>query len=125
MIPLNKTFLLTVLITASAARLFAQERYRAEWESLKKYECPEWFRDAKFGIFIHWGVYSVPGFGNEWYPRNMYVRGSDEFKHHIAQYGPQNKFGYKDFIPLLDRKSTRLNSSHQIISYAVFCLKKK
>jgi len=74
--------------------------FRPEWESLKKYEAPEWYRDAKFGIFIHWGIYSVPAFGNEWYPRNMYSVGSDEYKHHIATYGPQDKFGYKDFIPM-------------------------
>lgn len=53
----------------------------------------------KFGIFIHWGVYSVPAFGNEWYPRNMYVKGSKENLHHIEKYGTLDKFGYKDFIP--------------------------
>ncbi len=74
--------------------------FRADWESLKNYEVPEWYKDAKFGIFIHWGVYSVPAFGNEWYPRNMYVPGSPEYKHHIATHGPQDKFGYKDFIPM-------------------------
>jgi alpha-L-fucosidase len=74
--------------------------YRPDWESLEKYEVPEWYKDAKFGIFIHWGVYSVPAFGNEWYPRNMYREGSDEYKHHIATYGPQDKFGYKDFVSM-------------------------
>ena len=74
--------------------------YRADWDSLQKYEVPAWFRDAKFGIFIHWGVYSVPAFGSEWYPRNMYRKGSPEYTHHIATYGPQDKFGYKDFIPM-------------------------
>ncbi len=74
--------------------------FRPDWESLQKYEPPDWYKDAKFGIFIHWGVYSVPAFGNEWYPRNMYNEGTDEFKHHIATYGPQAKFGYKDFIPM-------------------------
>ena len=74
--------------------------FRPDWESLQRYEVPEWYKDAKFGIFIHWGVYSVPAFGNEWYPRNMYREDSEEYKHHIATYGPQDKFGYKDFIPL-------------------------
>lgn len=74
--------------------------FRADWESLQKYEVPDWYKDAKFGIFIHWGVYSVPAFGNEWYPRNMYRQGSDENKHHLSTYGPLTKFGYKDFIPL-------------------------
>ncbi|MGI8484135.1 MAG: alpha-L-fucosidase [Thermomicrobiales bacterium] len=57
------------------------------------------YENAKFGIFIHWGVYAVPAFGNEWYPRNMYVEGSKEFEHHRATYGDQADFGYKDFIP--------------------------
>ncbi|MDR3752695.1 MAG: alpha-L-fucosidase [Terracidiphilus sp.] len=74
--------------------------FRANWDSLAGYRVPEWFRDAKFGIFIHWGVYSVPAFGNEWYPRNMYIQGNAAFKHHVATYGPQSKFGYKDFIPM-------------------------
>lgn len=71
-----------------------------DWQSLEHYEAPEWYKDAKFGIFIHWGVYSVPAFGNEWYPRNMYREGSGEYQHHIVTYGPQDKFGYKDFIPM-------------------------
>jgi alpha-L-fucosidase len=73
--------------------------FRPDWQSLQAYEVPKWYRDAKFGIFVHWGVYSVPAFGDEWYPRLMYIEGSDEYKHHIATYGRQNKFGYKDFIP--------------------------
>jgi alpha-L-fucosidase len=77
-----------------------QGRFRADWESLQQYETPDWYRDAKFGIFIHWGVYSVPAFGSEWYPRMMYVKDSNEYKHHIETYGPQDKFGYKDFIPM-------------------------
>jgi alpha-L-fucosidase len=77
-----------------------QGPFRPDWESLEKYAVPAWYKDAKFGIFIHWGVYSVPAFGNEWYPRNMYSEGSEEYKHHIATYGPQDKFGYKDFIPM-------------------------
>ena len=77
-----------------------QGPFRPDWESLKKYEAPEWYKDAKFGIFIHWGVYSVPAFGSEWYPRDMYREGSEEYKHHLATYGPPDKFGYKDFIPL-------------------------
>ena len=77
-----------------------QGPFRPDWESLQKYEAPEWYRDAKFGIFIHWGVYSVPAFGNEWYPRSMYQPGTKEYKHHVATYGSQDKFGYKDFIPM-------------------------
>lgn len=66
----------------------------------ENYSIPEWFKDAKFGIFIHWGVYAVPAFGNEWYPRAMYTAGSDINKHHVATYGPLTEFGYKDFIPM-------------------------
>jgi alpha-L-fucosidase len=74
--------------------------FRADWQSLREYKVPDWYRDAKFGIFIHWGIYSVPAFGSEWYPRDMYRRDSEEYKHHLATYGPLNKFGYKDFIPM-------------------------
>ena len=74
--------------------------YRPNWESLQKYEVPQWYKDAKFGIFIHWGLYSVPAFANEWYPRNMYREGSEEYKHHVGTYGPPVNFGYKDFIPM-------------------------
>jgi alpha-L-fucosidase len=74
--------------------------YRPDWETLQKYEIPQWYKDAKFGIFIHWGVFSVPGIGNEWYPRNMYQQKEPEFQQHIQKYGPQDKFGYKDLIPL-------------------------
>jgi len=77
-----------------------QGPFRPDWESLQKYEVPDWYKDAKFGIFIHWGAYSVPAFGSEWYPRLMYEVGSPEYKHHIATYGPQDKFGYKDLIPM-------------------------
>ena len=77
----------------------AQGPFHADWQSLENYRVPEWYLDAKFGIFIHWGVYSVPAFGNEWYPRNMYKQDTPEFKHHLATYGPQAQFGYKDFIP--------------------------
>lgn len=79
--------------------------YTSDWETLKKYSEPEWYKDAKFGIFIHWGVYSVPAFGSEWYPRNMYMEGSRESKHQVVMYGPLTKFGYKDFIPMFKAAS--------------------
>lgn len=74
--------------------------YKDNWDSLSNHPLPEWFRNAKFGIFIHWGVYSVPAFGSEWYSRNMYIQGSREYEHHIKTYGPHKEFGYKDFIPM-------------------------
>src|SRR3546814_20675170 len=71
--------------------------FKSDWDSLREgYRTPDWFRDAKFGIFIHWGVYSVPAFANEWYSRNMYVPGNPAYEHHLKTYGPQSKFGYKD-----------------------------
>src|SRR3954453_23303340 len=73
--------------------------FRPTWDSLKTYKIPDWYQDAKFGIFLHWGLYSVPAFRNEWYPRNMYLKGTPEFLHHVQTYGDQTKFGYKDFIP--------------------------
>ncbi|HMO57486.1 MAG TPA: alpha-L-fucosidase [Roseiflexaceae bacterium] len=73
--------------------------FTADWESLRTRTIPDWYSNGKFGIFIHWGVYSVPAFGNEWYPRNMYEQGSPEYEHHLATYGPHTEFGYKDFIP--------------------------
>lgn len=74
--------------------------YKDSWESLTNFKMPAWFEDAKFGIFIHWGIFSVPAFATEWYSRMMYVQGSREFEHHIKTYGKQKDFGYKDFIPM-------------------------
>ncbi len=73
--------------------------YTANWESLGKHNpAPNWFRDAKFGIYFHWGVYSVPAFGNEWYPRNMHDKKRPEYKHHLEEYGDPTEFGYADFV---------------------------
>jgi alpha-L-fucosidase len=83
--------------------------YDDTWESLAAYRVPRWFREAKFGIFVHWGVYSVPAFRSEWYPRNMYRQGTPDFEHHVTTYGSQAEFGYKDFIPrfTMDRFDAR------------------
>ena len=82
--------------------VIARGKYSADWQSISDYTVPQWYRDAKFGIFIHWGVYSVPAFGSgsEWYPRNMYVQGTEDFKHHEKTYGKHRDFGYKDFVPM-------------------------
>lgn len=80
-------------------RGIASGPFRPNWESLKAIRVPEWFRDAKFGIFLHWGPYAVPGFLTEWYSRNMYDPGNVAFTYHRNVFGPQNTFGYKDFIP--------------------------
>src|SRR3954452_10435139 len=86
-------------------QIAASGKFKPTWDSLRQYQAPSWYQDAKFGIFIHWGVYSVPAFKNEWYPRNMYQPDSPEFKHHIETYGPHTEFGYKDFIPQLTAAS--------------------
>ncbi len=87
-------------LLADVERGVQNGQFRADWDSLSQYRVPDWYRDAKFGIFIHWGVYSVPAFGSEWYPREMYTAGSKENAHQVSLYGPLTKFGYKDFIPM-------------------------
>ncbi|GAA1968181.1 alpha-L-fucosidase [Catenulispora subtropica] len=75
------------------------QSYTASWSSVDQHPpTPEWFQDAKFGIYYHWGVFSVPAFGNEWYPRNMYNRGSAENQHHINTYGDPSVWPYHNFI---------------------------
>jgi len=77
--------------------------YQPTVESLDKYTVPEWYADAKFGIFIHYGVFSVPGFAGLgcWYGNGMYTKDSQTWKFHRETYGPQDKFGYKDLAPML------------------------
>ena len=74
--------------------------FKDTWESLCEHEEPKWYKKDKFGIFIHWGLYSVPAFGNEWYARYVYKQGSPEYEYHTKKYGDLKEFGYKDFIPL-------------------------
>jgi alpha-L-fucosidase len=73
--------------------------FQAEDHSLDKYSCPEWFRNAKFGIWAHWGPTSAIGAGDS-YARNMYMEGSRQYKYHLKTYGHPSQFGYKDTIPL-------------------------
>ncbi|GGZ24559.1 alpha-L-fucosidase [Echinicola pacifica] len=91
-----------------------QPKFEENWESLRTYEVPEWFKDAKLGIFIHWGPYAVPAYGSEWYPRLMYMdsvvwsplgkveseKASNIYDYHVKNWGPLDEFGYKDFIPM-------------------------
>lgn len=78
-----------------------EPKYVANWDSLAKYdETAEWFKDAKFGIYAHWGVLSVPAYANDWYPRNMHVEGTDEYRHHVETYGEHSEFGYHDYVPM-------------------------
>ena len=66
-------------------------------ESLRSYEVPNWFRDAKFGIWAHWGPQSAIEDG-DWYARNMYMQGSDQYRYHVETYGHPSKVGYKDLV---------------------------
>ena len=74
-------------------------RFQSSVESLKTYQTPDWFRDAKFGIWAHWGPQAVPRMG-DWYARFMYVPGHYHYDSHIKAYGHPSEFGYKDILPL-------------------------
>jgi len=83
----------------SPALPIAPGPFEPTFDSLKQYKCPEWFRDAKLGMWAHWGPQAVPMFG-DWYARQMYVQGHPQYKHHLENYGHPTKHGYKDIIPL-------------------------
>ncbi len=75
--------------------------FEKNWKSLQNYECPDWFRDAKFGIYAHWGPYCIPAFPTttDWYSHHMYQPGHAIHKYHVETYGPITEFGYKEFVP--------------------------
>jgi alpha-L-fucosidase len=75
----------------------AASPFDATFESLATFECPDWFRDAKLGVWSHWGPQSVPRYG-DWYARNMYREGSDQYRYHLRTYGHPAEFGYKDVV---------------------------
>lgn len=96
-----------IIISFSVSGLVAQgvQEFKPDWKSLAAHnEVPEWIRDAKFGIYCHWGVYSVPAYNNEHYIQHMHNEGDytklGTNRRHVAIYGPLSKFGYHDFIPL-------------------------
>jgi alpha-L-fucosidase len=78
------------------------EQFKPTWNSLGQHTIPEWFKDAKFGIYTHWGGYSVPAKGpnGSWYPHNMYKKDTEQYQYHIENYGDPSEFGYKDIIDL-------------------------
>jgi alpha-L-fucosidase len=76
---------------------YATGPFKASWESLQNYTVPEWYRNAKFGIWAHWGPQCEPEHG-DWYARGMYEEGSDHYKFHLQKYGHPSKFGFKDVI---------------------------
>ena len=90
---------LLVSVIAGQSSIFAQ-KFEPNWDSIKaNYKTPQWFIDAKFGIMMHWGLYSVPAHQSEWYAKHMY-NDPAIMQWHQEHFGPQDKFGYKDFIPL-------------------------
>ena len=119
-----KPFSKLLLSTAAALMIFisccktsiAQQTvvFNSSWESLEQYKCPEWFRDAKFGIWSHWTGYVVPEMG-DWYARGMYEEGSYQYKFHVANYGHPSKFGYKDVIELW--KADKFNPDSLVALY--------
>lgn len=109
-----RCLLLLFLIGTASYPVIAQPKpgvFKQDWEKLKQ-EVPDWFQDAKFGIYFHWGVYAVPAYNSEWYSRGMYQPGSKSNKYHVTNYGTPEKFGYKDFIPLF--KAEKFNADEWV-----------
>jgi alpha-L-fucosidase len=88
--------------------------FRASWSSLQGYRIPDWFRDAKFGIWSHWGPQSAIEDG-DWYARNMYIQGSDQYRYHVETYGHPSKVGYKDLVN--DWKAAKWDPEHLMSLY--------
>lgn len=95
-------FFSILIITGIIHKISGQtqkEKFQPDFASLEKSKpVPEWFIEAKFSIYFHWGVYSVPAFSNEWYPCNMYIKGPTVNKHHIETYGEVFQWPYDHFI---------------------------
>ena len=85
-------------------------KYKADWQSLAEYPVAQWYKEAKFGIFIHWGIYSVPAYFSEWYCRFMYYKGNPAYWHHLRKYG--KNFNYRDFIPMF--KAEKFNADEWV-----------
>jgi alpha-L-fucosidase len=85
--------------------------FDATWESLQQYRCPDWFRDAKLGIFLHWGPSSVAAV-DDWYGRHMYVQGHPAYEYHVSTFGHPSEFGFKDLIPLW--RAERFDPGHLV-----------
>jgi alpha-L-fucosidase len=83
-------------LTSAAGNAIAAGPFQPTWESLAGgYQCPDWFRDAKFGIWAHWSAQCVPERG-DWYAREMYIQGSDDYNDHVEHYGHPSKFGFME-----------------------------
>jgi len=94
--PIPETAVPTVIVNTTNEPV-TPGKFQPTWDSLRQYQCPDWFRNAKFGIWACFGPQNVPEDG-DWYARNMYVEGSRQNKFHVAHYGPPSQFGFKDVI---------------------------
>ena len=81
-------------------RVISEGPYQPDWDSLARHPIPAWYAQKRLGIFLHWGVFSVPAY-HDWYARNMYIKDSPEYQWHLEHYGKHTEFGWKDFIPSL------------------------
>jgi len=110
---MKKLALLSFVICHLSFCPIGAQSYEPTWQSLERHMAvPDWMRDAKFGIYCHWGVYSVPAYGNEQYFHYMHDDGvglMNARQRHEAMYGPLEKFGYHDFIPMF--KAERFNAA--------------
>jgi len=86
-----------MMVVSTAQEPMATGKFQPTWDSLKQYQVPDWYRDAKFGIWAHWGPQCEPEQG-DWYARNMYFQGKPQNVFHVAHYGPPSQFGFKDVI---------------------------
>lgn len=94
---LSRRHLLQLAATSPLLAQQARPVFQPDFESLAQFQCPDWFRNAKFGIWAHWGPQCVPKTG-DWYARNMYIEGSPQYKYHVEHYGHPSKVGYKDIV---------------------------
>lgn len=98
--------LLLIPVLLAPAPLKAATTYQPTWASVDTHPpAPEWFKDAKFGIYFHWGVFSVPAYSNEWYPRRMYISGDSCYTYHNNTYGTPTAWPYHNFINGANNKS--------------------
>ena len=104
----------TPIPVTEAHEPMAKGKYQPTWQSLQQHATPEWFRDAKFGIWAHWGPQCVEGSG-DWMARGMYIEGSHAYKHHAEHYGHPSEVGFKDILPLF--KAEHWNPAELVARY--------
>jgi hypothetical protein len=99
----------------------SDEKFNSSWQSLEHYRCPDWFKDAKFGIWTYWNPYTVPAQG-DWYARNMYIEGSKHCKYHVANYGHPSRVdsGYFRRMAELTAQDFRFTTRGSTV-YAFIC----